>query len=49
MSNRKMWRIKSAGQELRESEKRKIRCGYAQFNEFENVECKQVTAVQEMD
>ncbi|MCK5225065.1 DEAD/DEAH box helicase, partial [Candidatus Calescamantes bacterium] len=40
---------KSAGQELRESEKRKIRCGYAHFNEFENVEYKQVTTVQELD
>ena len=40
---------KSAGQELRISEMQKIKCGYAHFNEFENVEYKQVSAVGELD
>ncbi len=40
---------KSAGQELRTSEKQKIKCGYAHFNEFENVEYRQVSAVSELD
>ncbi len=40
---------KSTGQELRASEKRKIKCGYAHFNEFEDVEYKQVSTVGELD
>ena len=40
---------KSAGQELKISEKRKIKCGYAHFNEFENVKYRQVASVGELD
>jgi type III restriction enzyme len=40
---------KSAGQELRPSEKRKIKCGYAHFNEFEDVEYRQVSTVGELN
>lgn len=40
---------KSTGQELRASEKRKIKCGYAHFNEFEDVEYRQVSTVGELD
>ncbi len=40
---------KSAGQELRTSEKQKIKCGYAHFNEFEDVEYRQVSAVGDLD
>lgn len=40
---------KSAGQELKTSEKRKIKCGHAHFNEFEGVKYRQVTTVGELD
>ena len=40
---------KSAGQELRISEKQKIKCGYAHFNEFEDVKYRQVATVGELD
>ncbi|MCK4464239.1 MAG: DEAD/DEAH box helicase, partial [Bacteroidales bacterium] len=40
---------KSAGQELKTSEKRKIKCGYAHFNEFEDVKYRQVVTVGELD
>ena len=40
---------KSTGQELRASEKRKIKCGYAHFNEFEDVEYRQISSVGELD
>ena len=40
---------KSAGQELRISEKRKIKCGHAHFEEFDDVEYMQVTTVNELD
>jgi len=40
---------KSAGQELKTSEKRKIKCGYAHFDEFEDVKYKQVATVGELD
>lgn len=40
---------KSAGQELKTSEKRKIKCGHAHFNEFENVKYRQVATVGELD
>lgn len=40
---------KSAGQELKTSEKRKIKCGYAHFNEFEDVKYSQVATVSELD
>jgi len=40
---------KSAGQELKVSEQQKIKCGCAHFNEFEDVEYRQVTAVGELD
>ena len=40
---------KSAGQELRLSEKQKIKCGYAHFNEFDDVDYRQVTSVSELD
>jgi len=40
---------KSAGQELRISEKRKIKCGHAHFEEFDDVEYRQVTTVSELD
>lgn len=40
---------KSAGQELRTSEKQKIKCGRAHFNEFKEVTFKQVASVSELD
>jgi len=40
---------KSAGQELKISEKRKIKCGYSHFNEFEEVKYRQVATVGELD
>lgn len=40
---------KSAGQELRVSEKQKIKCGRAHFNEFEEVTFKQVASVNDLD
>jgi len=40
---------KSTGQELKISEKRKIKCGHAHFKEFENVEYRQVSTVGELD
>jgi type III restriction enzyme len=40
---------KSEDQELMASEKRKIKCGYAHFNEFEDVKYRQVTTVGELD
>ncbi len=40
---------KSAGQELRISEKQKIKCGAAHFNEFKNVEYRQVVSVRDLD
>jgi len=40
---------KSAGQELKTSEKRKIKCGYAHFNEFEDVKYQQVATVGELN
>ena len=40
---------KSAGQELRTSEKRKIKCGHAHFNEFEDVKYRQVSTVGDLD
>ncbi len=40
---------KSAGQELKTSEKRKIKCGQAHFNEFEGVEYRQVSSVNELN
>jgi type III restriction enzyme len=40
---------KSAGQELRISEKQKIKCGHAHFNEFEEIEFKQVSSVGDLD
>ena len=40
---------KSAGQELKISEKRKIKCGHAHFNEFEDVKYRQVATVGELD
>jgi type III restriction enzyme len=40
---------KSEGQELKTSEKRKIKCGYAHFNEFADVKYRQVTTVGELD
>ncbi|KAF0121919.1 MAG: hypothetical protein FD151_1023 [bacterium] len=40
---------KSAGQELKPSEKRKIECGYAHFNEFEDVEYRKVSTVGELN
>jgi type III restriction enzyme len=40
---------KSAGQELRASEKQKIKCGHAHFNEFEKIKFKQVTSVSDLD
>ncbi|MBU2622009.1 MAG: DEAD/DEAH box helicase, partial [Proteobacteria bacterium] len=40
---------KSAGQELKTSEKRKIKCGHAHFNEFEDVQYRQVSTVGELD
>jgi type III restriction enzyme len=40
---------KSAGQELRISEKQKIKCGKAHFNEFKEVTFKQVASVSDLD
>jgi type III restriction enzyme len=40
---------KSAGQELKISEKRKIDCGKAHFNEFGDVEYRQVSTVGELN
>ena len=40
---------KSAGQELRTSEKQKIKCGKAHFNEFKEVSFKQVASVCDLD
>jgi type III restriction enzyme len=40
---------KSSGQELKTSEKGKIKCGYAHFNEFKDVKYRQITTVGELD
>ncbi|MCP4265346.1 MAG: DEAD/DEAH box helicase family protein [Candidatus Brocadiaceae bacterium] len=40
---------KSEGQELRTSEKRKIKCGHAHFKEFDDVKYRQVATVSELD
>lgn len=40
---------KSAGQELRQSEKQKIKCGKAHFSEFKEVSFKQVASVSDLD
>jgi type III restriction enzyme len=40
---------KSAGQELKISEKRKIKCGHAHFNEFGDIAFKQVSTVSDLD
>jgi len=40
---------KSTGQELKASEIRKIKCGHAHFNEFADVEYRQVSTVGELD
>jgi len=40
---------KSAGQELKVSEQQKIKCGKAHFNEFEDVNYRQVSTVGELD
>ncbi len=40
---------KSPNQELRTSEKQKIKCGYAHCNEFEDVEYRQVATAGELD
>jgi len=40
---------KSENQELKESEKRKIKCGKAHFDEFEGVEYRQVVKVSDLD
>jgi type III restriction enzyme len=40
---------KSAGQELKISERRKIKCGQAHFNEFEDVEYRRVSTVGELN
>ena len=40
---------KSAGQELRISEKQKIKCGNAHFEEFKDVEFRQVATVGDLD
>lgn len=40
---------KSANQELKTSEKRKIKCGKAHFDEFEGVEYRQVVKVSDLD
>lgn len=40
---------KSKDQELRTSEKRKIKCGQAHFDEFEDVEYRQVSSVSDLD
>lgn len=40
---------KSENQELKDSEKRKIKCGKAHFDEFEGVEYRQVSKVSDLD
>jgi len=40
---------KSPGQELKASEKQKIKCGYAHFNEFEDVKYRQIATVGDLD
>jgi type III restriction enzyme len=40
---------KSAGQELKISEKRKIKCGYAHFKEFKDIAFKQISTVSDLD
>lgn len=40
---------KSAGQELKASEKRKIKCGHAHFKEFDGVQYRRVATVGELD
>ena len=40
---------KSPGQELKASEKRRIKCGQAHFSEFEDVEYRQVSTVSDLD
>ncbi|PIQ09666.1 MAG: DEAD/DEAH box helicase [Ignavibacteriales bacterium CG18_big_fil_WC_8_21_14_2_50_31_20] len=40
---------KSENQELRISEKQKIKCGEAHFNEFEDVNYKQITKISDLD
>ena len=40
---------KSEGQELKTSEKRKIRCGHAHFKKFDDVEYRQVATVGDLD
>jgi len=40
---------KSAGQELRTSEKRKIKCGTAHFREFKDVAFQQIAGVSDLD
>jgi type III restriction enzyme len=40
---------KSENQELKDSEKRKIKCGKAHFDEFEEVEYRQVSKVSDLD
>jgi len=40
---------KSEGQELKTSEKRKIKCGHAHFKEFDDVKYRQVSTVGELD
>ncbi|MBU4339347.1 MAG: DEAD/DEAH box helicase, partial [Euryarchaeota archaeon] len=40
---------KSAGQELKISEKRKIKCGQAHYKEFDDVKYRQVATVSELD
>ena len=40
---------KSANQELKTSEKRKIKCGKAHFDEFEDVEYRQIAKVSDLD
>ncbi|RZB34505.1 MAG: hypothetical protein SRB1_00273 [Desulfobacteraceae bacterium Eth-SRB1] len=40
---------KSENQELKDSEKRKIKCGKAYFDEFEGVEYRQVVKVSDLD
>ncbi|MCP5062345.1 MAG: DEAD/DEAH box helicase family protein [Ignavibacteriae bacterium] len=40
---------KSSGQELRTSEKQKIKCGFAHFEKFEDVAYRQITKVEELD
>ncbi|MBN1471126.1 MAG: DEAD/DEAH box helicase family protein [Syntrophaceae bacterium] len=40
---------KSAGQELRISEKQKIKCGHAHFKEYDEIKFKQVASVSDLD